>query len=291
MLFFHSVFPFKRDKSIVFPVSSIFLPLDNLILYTLCGLFNFHIDLGYFDCIFKSSDKLWILTSLISSFFQTPKEYSLPLSSLFSTKFSIDCIPPGFVITKLFGDTQRPAPVAAFPETYLPLGAILDINFNITDLATPGSPTSKTCISPLVEPPSDFFFLTPPNICKRRDSFILSNPYTLGAMLCDNFLNTFGLAANSNISFISSSLISSSSKDSSKAIVLFASKAISNLVEIPVGKGTGTSFNTPKILILLPGVLCFSILGSTKSSFKKTVSLLGCSPPSNESGDSSITNL
>ena len=38
----------------------------------------------------------------------------------------------------------KPAAVAAFPETYLPFGAIDDIVFNKTDFATPGSPTRRT---------------------------------------------------------------------------------------------------------------------------------------------------
>ena len=59
----------------------------------------------------------------------------------------------------------------------------------------------------------------------------------------------------------------------------------------PVAKGTGTSFNTPIILTLAPGVVFSSIFGSTKSSFRKTFILLGCSPPDKDSGDSSITNL
>ncbi len=42
---------------------------------------------------------------------------------------------------------------------------------------------------------------------------------------------------------------------------------------------------------MLPGVVFSSIRGSTKSSFRKTLILLGCSPPSKASGDSSITNL
>src|SRR3989344_4822027 len=45
-----------------------------------------------------------------------------------------------------------------------------------TDFATPGSPTSKTCISPLVFPPSDLVFLMPPNNCSKTDSLIFSNP-------------------------------------------------------------------------------------------------------------------
>src|SRR3989338_1313749 len=75
-------------------------------------------------------------------------------------------------------------------------------------------------------------------------------------------------------------------------ITLLASIAISNLVEIePVCNGTGISFSIPWIFILLPGVVRFSILKSTRSSFRKTLILLGCSPPSRVSGDSSITNL
>src|SRR3989338_9681174 len=44
----------------------------------------------------------------------------------------------------------------------------------------------------------------------------------------------------------------------------------------------------PYTFTMLPGVVFFSILGSTKSSFKKTFSLFGCSPPSKFSGASSI---
>src|SRR3989344_2395939 len=114
----------------------------------------------------------------------------------------------------------------------------------------------------------------------------------LGATLLANLLKTAGSAASSLICLSSSSLISSSSKVSSTGIVLLASMAISKRVEIaPVCKGTGTSFKTPKILTLLPGVVLDSILGSTKSSCKKTLILLGCSPPSKESGDSSIESL
>ena len=36
-----------------------------------------------------------------------------------------------------------PAAVAAFPETYLPLGATVEMNLSMTDLATPGSPTRR----------------------------------------------------------------------------------------------------------------------------------------------------
>src|SRR3989344_6803204 len=53
----------------------------------------------------------------------------------------------------------------------------------------------------------------------------------------------------------------------------------------------GTSFTIPVILTLLPGVVLLSILGSTKSSFKKTDNLFGWSPPPKNSGISSIINL
>src|SRR3990167_2066351 len=111
-------------------------------------------------------------------------------------------------------------------------------------------------------------------------------------MLLLSLSKILGSVAISLICFSSFSLIASSSKLSSSETVLLASKAISNLVEIaPVCKGTGTSFKIPNILTLLPGVVLFSILGSTRSSCKKTLILLGCSPPSKESGASSIINL
>ena len=71
-----------------------------------------------------------------------------------------------------------------------------------------------------------------------------------------------------------------------------ASTARSNLVDkAPVAREIETSFKTPIILTFEPGVVFSSILGSTKSSFKKTFILFGCSPPERESGDSSITIL
>src|SRR3989344_5789667 len=59
----------------------------------------------------------------------------------------------------------------------------------------------------------------------------------------------------------------------------------------PLFRRIGTSLTMPYTLTLLPGVVFLSILGSTKSSFKKTDSLLGCSPPSKDSGASSRTSL
>ena len=86
--------------------------------------------------------------------------------------------------------------------------------------------------------------------------------------------------------------MSSSSKVSSIGIILFASKASSNLVERPPDwRGTGTSFKTPMTFTLLPGVVFSSINGSTRSSLRKTLILFGCSPPVRDSGASSITSL
>ena len=74
--------------------------------------------------------------------------------------------------------------------------------------------------------------------------------------------------------------------------MLFASTANSNLVDNPPEcNGTGTSFKTPRTFTLLPGVVFSSILGSTRSSFRKTLILFGCSPPVKASGASSVTSL
>ena len=186
----------------------------------------------------------------------------------------------------------KPAPEVDFPTTYLPFGEISAIKFRVTDLATPGSPISKMCISPLLLCPSAWIFLTPPKSCKTSEFFISSYPQTLGIILFLNLSKISGSFESSRICFSSSSPISSSSKVSSIGIKLFASIASSNLVDKPpVGKGTGTSFKVPIIFILLPGVVFSSIIGSTKSSFTKTLILFGCSPPDNDSGDSSITSL
>jgi len=67
-----------------------------------------------------------------------------------------------------------PAPVVDFPTTYLPLGATFATKPRTTLLATPGSPTNKICISPLVVVPSTFFFLTPPKSWRTIDCLISS---------------------------------------------------------------------------------------------------------------------
>ena len=65
--------------------------------------------------------------------------------------------------------------------------------------------------------------------------------------------------------------------------------AKSNLVSIaPLPVEIAISFKIPIILTLLPGVVLISIFGSTKSSFKKIVIRLGCSPPCKLSLASSI---
>src|SRR3989344_2330368 len=148
------------------------------------------------------------------------------------------------------------------------------------------------CMSPLVSVPSERFFFTPPNNCRVSDCLISSYPQTPGAMLCHSFSKIFGSSESSLICLSSSSLTSRLSNVSSSGSMLLTSIARSNLVCIaPVCEGTGTSFKTPISLTLLPGVVLSSILGSTRSSFRNTEILLGCSPPSNASGDSSITNL
>src|SRR3989344_6823859 len=112
----------------------------------------------------------------------------------------------------------------------------------------------------------------------------------LGAMELISFLYTFLSLANNLISSSSSLSISISSNVCSTISILLVSAIKSYLVEgTPLFNGTGTSFIMPIILTLLPGVVFLSITGSTKSSFKKTESLFGCSPPSNDSGDSSRT--
>src|SRR3989338_242956 len=148
------------------------------------------------------------------------------------------------------------------------------------------------CMSPLVSVPSERFFFTPPNNCRVSDCLISSYPQTPGAMLCHSFSKIFGSSESSLICLSSSSLTSRLSNVSSSGSMLLTSIARSNLVCIaPVCEGTGTSFKTPISLTLLPGVVLSSILGSTKSSFRNTEILLGCSPPSSASGDSSTTIL
>lgn len=59
-------------------------------------------------------------------------------------------------------EAVRPAALDPLPEVYTAIGATLWTNFNNWDLAVPGSPRSKTFISPLRVKPSGRRFLDPP---------------------------------------------------------------------------------------------------------------------------------
>ena len=54
----------------------------------------------------------------------------------------------------LITDAVRPAALLPFPDVYTPIGETFSTNFNNCDLAVPGSPRSKTLISPLLVRPS-----------------------------------------------------------------------------------------------------------------------------------------
>ena len=51
----------------------------------------------------------------------------------------------------------------------------------------------------------------------------------------------------------------------------------------------GISFRYPVTIHFEPGLVLLSLIGETKSFLKKMFNLLGCSPPSSSSGDSSRT--
>lgn len=70
----------------------------------------------------------------------------------------------------------------------------------------------------------------------------------------------------------------------------FDSMNRSNLVLCPpVRKNIGTSFTCPITSTLAPGFVLFSVNGDTRSFFRSTFILFGCSPPSSCSGTSSST--
>ena len=77
------------------------------------------------------------------------------------------------VAASLITEAVKPAAEDPFPLVYTDIGAILSTNFKNYDLATEGSPSKSTLISPLSFIPSGSFFGTPPNN-KQATHFLMS---------------------------------------------------------------------------------------------------------------------
>ena len=148
--------------------------------------------------------------------------------------------------------------------------------WRICDFPVPGSPTSNTCISPLILVPSGVNLGTPPNRRYAIDSFSLHIPYKLGAMLKTIFCTIHGSLASSLI-FSSSSLVMTTSSN------IFWD----TLTDIASMNGVKYGFvwvswlkrTIPTIVTLSPGLAI-----STRSRVNLTCMLLGSCPPGVSSG-------
>ena len=58
----------------------------------------------------------------------------------------------------------------------MPLGASMLMYLRSCDFATPGSPISRICISPLITVPSSISLWQPPNSCRAMAFFTESSP-------------------------------------------------------------------------------------------------------------------
>ncbi len=105
----------------------------------------------------------------------------------------------------------RPAALADFPDAYIPLGARLLMYLSSWDFATPGSPISRTCMSPLIEVPSSMSLWHPPKSCSASASFISSRPYIVGEIEATILWKSSGSSDISMIFFSSASVICISS--------------------------------------------------------------------------------
>ena len=69
-----------------------------------------------------------------------------------------------------------PAAEADFPDAYIPLGASMLMYLRSCDLATPGSPMSRMCMSPLITVPSSISLWQPPKSWRAMAFLTESRP-------------------------------------------------------------------------------------------------------------------
>ena len=89
-------------------------------------------------------------------------------------------------LASLITEAVSPAAELPLPLVYTEIGAHLSTNFRNYDLATDGSPKSRTLISPLNLIPSGSYFGQPPNM-RHAIAFLISGcPNIEGSMLLLN---------------------------------------------------------------------------------------------------------
>ena len=126
--------------------------------------------------------------------------------------------PPSSVHSPVMGSlctaAVRPTADAPLPVVYTARGAVFSTYFRNCDLATPGSPSISTLMSPRTRCFMLMFFSQPPNMASASASFTWSWPYTEGAMERRTRCSTRGLRAMSRMAR-SSSAVGAAADDAS----------------------------------------------------------------------------
>lgn len=155
-------------------------------------------------------------------------------------------------------EAVKPAAEEPFPEVYTDIGETFSTNFNNCDLAVPGSPSSKTLMSPLSLAPSGKSFLEPP-MRRQVTAFLMSERYQLTSFISPVVL----------LSYLSRSVLRLHVKDSPRFPKILGATLAANLSYSPsLLASAWNSSSSSGVNPLLPGLVARLVSNSIPNTLK-----------------------